>query len=85
LVAITLNVYELAAVKPVTTNGDEAPEVNFAPQLLKTVYEDIAPPPTHAGAVKVTDAHNELPAVAVPIVGALATFRALYPGKTIPA
>jgi hypothetical protein len=85
LVAITLKVYACPEVKPVTTKGEDAPEVRFAPQLLKTVYDEIAPPPTQAGAVKVTEAHKVSPAVAVPIVGALATFRALYPGKTIPA
>jgi hypothetical protein len=85
LVAIALNVYAVPAVSPVTTKGEDAPVVSFAPQFEKTVYEDIAPPPTQAGAVKVTEAHKEDPAVAVPIVGALATFRALYPGKTIPA
>jgi hypothetical protein len=80
-----LNVYELATVNPVTVRGEDAPEANLAPQLEKTVYEEIAPPPTQDGAVKVTDAQAPVPAVAVPIVGALATFNGLYPGKTIPA
>jgi hypothetical protein len=70
-------------VKPVTTRGEDAPVVALIPQLANTVYVEIAPPPIHAGAVKVTDAVVPLAAVAVPIVGALATFSGLYPGKTI--
>jgi hypothetical protein len=82
-VAIALNVYAVPFVNPVTTKGEDAPEVVFTPQLANTVYEEIAPPPTHAGAVNATDTWVS-PAVAVPIVGALATFNGLYPGKTIP-
>jgi hypothetical protein len=84
-VAIALNVYAVPVVNPVTTKGDDAPEVNLIPQFAKTVYPEIAPPPVQAGAVKATDTEVPLADVAVPIVGALATFRALYPGKTIPA
>jgi hypothetical protein len=76
-VAIVLNVYEEPEVKPVTTNGEDAPVVLYIPQFAKTVYAEIAPPPTQAGAVKVTETVVLLAAVAVPIVGALATFRAL--------
>jgi hypothetical protein len=72
-------------VNPVTTKGEDAPEVNLTPQFANAVYEDMAPPPTQAGAVNGTDTEVPLATVAVPIVGALATFRALYPGKTIPA
>jgi hypothetical protein len=82
---MVLNVYAVPAVNPVTTNGEDAPEVNLIPQFAKTVNPEIAPPPTHAGAVNVTETEVLLADVAVPIVGALATFRALYPGKTIPA
>jgi hypothetical protein len=72
-------------VKPVTVIGEEAPEAVLVPVVVQyAVYEEIAPPPTHEGAVNATDTWP-VPAVAVPIVGALATFRALYPGKTIPA
>jgi hypothetical protein len=84
-VAITLNVYGVQFVKPVTTKGEDAPEAVLAPVVVQyAVYEEIAPPPTQDGAVNATDTWV-FPAVAVPIVGALATFRALYPGKTIPA
>jgi hypothetical protein len=83
-VAIALNVYAVPFVSPVTTRGEDAPEAVLMPQLANTVYDEIAPPPVQAGAVKVTET-CAFPAVAVPIVGALATFRALYPGKTIPA
>jgi len=73
-------------VNPVTTKGEDAPEVVLVPVVVQyAVYEDIAPPPVQAGAVKATDTEVPLADVAVPIVGALATFRALYPGKTIPA
>jgi hypothetical protein len=85
LVAIALNVYGVPVVNPVTTSGDDAPVVNLTPQQANTVYDEIAPPPTHEGAVNVTDIVVAPVFVAVPIVGALATFRALYPGKTIPA
>jgi len=78
-------VYAPPDVKPETTIGEEAPALVFTPQQAKAVYEEIAPPPVHAGAVNATDTVVLLAAVAAPIVGALATFRALYPGKTIPA
>jgi hypothetical protein len=78
-------VYAVPVVSPVTTKGEDAPEVLYMPQLAKTVNPEIAPPPTQAGAVKATETVVALATVAVPIVGALATFRALYPGKTIPA
>jgi hypothetical protein len=47
------------------------------PQFAKAVYDEIAPPPVQEGAVKATETVVLLAAVAVPIVGALATFRAL--------
>jgi hypothetical protein len=78
-------VYGVPVVKPVTVIGEDAPVANLTPQLAKTVYEEIAPPPTQEGAVNATDTEVPLADVAVPIVGALATFRALYPGSTIPA
>jgi hypothetical protein len=82
---MALKVYAWLVVSPVTTKGEDAPVVVLTPQQANTVYEEIAPPPTQAGAVKVTDTDVLLAAVAVPIVGALATFNGLYPGKTIPA
>jgi hypothetical protein len=77
-VALTLNVYALPVVKPETVNGEDAPEVVFVPVVVQyAVYEEIAPPPTQEGAVNATDTEVPLADVAVPIVGALATFRAL--------
>jgi hypothetical protein len=78
-------VYAVPEVNPVTTKGEDAPVVLYTPQFANAVYAEIAPPPTHAGAVNGTDTEVPLAIVAVPIVGALATFRALYPGKIIPA
>jgi hypothetical protein len=76
LVAVTVNVYEVDDVKPVTVNGEDAPAAVSPPGLDVTVYEVIAELPLYAGAVKVTDAAPLLKAravptsVAVPIVGA---------------
>ena len=84
MVANTLNVYAVPLDKPLTVMGEDAPVPIIPLGVETTEYPVIAPPPTSAGAVKVTDA-EATPAVAVPIVGASGTFRALYPGKTIPA
>jgi hypothetical protein len=84
-VATTLKVYAVPDVKPDTTIGEEAPTLVFTPQQANAVYVDITLPPVQAGAVNATDTEVPLATEAVPIVGALATFRALYPGKTIPA
>jgi hypothetical protein len=85
-VAITLKVYATAVLKPVTVKGEEAPEAVLVPVVVQyAVYDEIAPPPTQDGAVNGTDIELVLACEAVPIVGASATFRALYPGKTIPA
>ena len=67
----------MPVVKPVTTSGDEAPVVRRAPQFAYTVYVEMTLPPVQDGAVKATDAQLEPPAVAVPIVGALATSKGL--------
>ena len=77
LFATTLKVYDDPFVKPLITTGDVAVVAVKHPGADTTLYEVIAPPPTQAGAVKVTVAQFTGPAVAVPIVGALATFRAL--------
>jgi hypothetical protein len=42
-------------VNPVTINGEDDPEAVFVPQLENAVYEEIAPPPTQAGAVNATE------------------------------
>jgi hypothetical protein len=69
-VAVTVKVYEVPFVKPVTVIGEDAPVPVRPPGLEVTVYvkEDTGMP-GFAGAVKVTDA-EALPAVAVPFVGA---------------
>jgi hypothetical protein len=84
-VAITLKVYACPVVKPETTIGEEAPTLVFTPQQANAVYVEITLPPVQEGAVNTTDTDVGPAFVAVPIVGASATFRALYPGKTIPA
>jgi hypothetical protein len=72
LVAVTVKVYVVPFVKPVTVIGLDAPVAVMLPGLEVTVYEVIALPPFEAGAVKLTVAWA-LPAVAVPIVGAPGT------------
>jgi hypothetical protein len=85
-VAITINVYAVPFVRPLTVTGEDAP-VPVIPLGLDTiVYPVIAPPPTSAGAVKVTDTVPLAPvAVAVPIVGALGTFNGKYEAVKNPA
>jgi len=76
LSAKKLNVYAVPFVNPLTVTGDEAADPVKHPGLDFAVYEVIAPPPTHDGAVNVTDA-DALAPVAVPIVGAFGTFSGL--------
>jgi len=64
-------------VNPVTVTGEVVFEPEYAPQLVNAVKDEIAPPPTSEGAVTVTDTDVPLADVAVPIVGALGTFKAL--------
>ena len=72
LVAVTVNVYAVPLVKPVTVIGDEPPVALKPPVFEVTVYEVIADPPLLAGALNVIVA-CPFPAVAVPIVGAPGT------------
>jgi hypothetical protein len=44
LVAVTVNVYEVADCKPVTTNGEDAPLAVKPPGLEVTVKEEIGAP-----------------------------------------
>jgi hypothetical protein len=80
LVAVTVNVYEVDEVRPVTVNGEDAPEAVSPPGLDVTVNEVIGELPVYVGAVNVTDAAPLLKAravptsVAVPIVGASGIF-----------
>jgi hypothetical protein len=43
-VAVTVNVYEVADCRPVTTNGDDAPLAVYPPGLEVTVKEEIGAP-----------------------------------------
>jgi hypothetical protein len=68
-VAITVKVYAVPLVSPVTVIGLVEPVPVILPGFEVTVYPVIADPPLLAGAVNATIA-CALPAVAVPIVGA---------------
>jgi hypothetical protein len=85
LVAITLNVYAVPVDNPVTTTGEAEFEALKAPQLVNAVYAEIAPPPVSEGAVNATETEVPPTVVAVPMVGALETFKGSYPGRIIPA
>jgi hypothetical protein len=71
-VALTLKVYEVASVNPLTVKGEDAPDTVIQPGVEMAVYEDIPEGnlPVQAGAVNATEAQRLFPAVAVPIVGA---------------
>ena len=60
----------MPGVRPVTAIGDELPGALMPPQVA--VYPVMALPPLDPGAVKAT-LMSELPAVAVPMVGAPGT------------
>jgi hypothetical protein len=62
-VAVTVNVYDVPAVKPLTVIGDELPVAVTLPGLDVTVYWVIAEPPLFAGALNDTD---KLDVVALP-------------------
>ena len=69
--ALTLNVYEVPSVRPVTVTGDDEPVPVMQPGVDVAMYPVIpAGMPVQAGAVNVTEAQLVKPAVAVPIVGA---------------
>lgn len=70
-VALTLKVYEVPQVRPVTVNGEDDPVAVLQPGVDVAVYVSVVGLPLHVGAVNVTDAQRDTPAVAVPIVGAL--------------
>jgi hypothetical protein len=70
LVAVTVNVYAVPPVKPLTVTGEEAAVPVRPPGLDVAVYPVIAALPIFDGAVKVTVADVDDAAVAVPIVGA---------------
>jgi hypothetical protein len=71
---VTLNVYAVPFVRPLTTiDAQGATHVPVAPPGAEVAVNDVmAEPPSLAGAVNATVA-CELPAVAVPIVGAPGT------------
>jgi len=68
LVAVTVKVYAVPLLSPVTVIGDAGPVAVIPPGDEVTVYDVIGEPPVDAGAVKVTVA-CALPPVAVPITG----------------
>lgn len=72
LVAVTVKVYAVPSVRPVTTQGELAQLPVKLPGTLLAVYWVIDAPPVNAGGVKLIDA-CAFPAVAVPIVGAPGT------------
>ena len=81
LVAVTVNVYEVPSVNPVTVRGEDAPDAVILPGLLVAVYEVIAEPPV-APAVNATVADVPVfKSVAVPIVGACGTVVAVTPDE----
>jgi hypothetical protein len=69
-VAITVNVYDVPVVNPVTVIGDDAPDAVIFPGDDVTVYDVTV---TFVGAVKDTVASKLVPAVADTDVGASGT------------
>ena len=69
LVAVTVNVYAVPFVRPVTVSGEPAPVIVSPPGPEVTVYPVIVEPPFDAGGVKETTA-CALPATAETEVGA---------------
>jgi len=72
-VAVTVNVYGVEPLRPLTVTGEDAPVPVIDPGLEVAVYPVIADPPLSDGAVKVMLADVELAKEAVPIVGAPGT------------
>jgi hypothetical protein len=72
LVAVTVNVYAVPFVNPVTTIGEDEPVAVIPPGLAVTVYPVIVKPPLSFGAVNATEA-CAFPPVATTLVGAPAT------------
>lgn len=68
VVAVTVNVYAVPLLRPVTTIGEEEPLAVAPPGLAVTVYVTVLFP-AYAGAVNATDT-SAFPAVTAPIVGA---------------
>ena len=78
-VAVTVKVYAVPFVNPVTVSGEEAPDAVNPPGEEVTVKEVIEPPPVTA-AVTGTDAVTPSPAsVGVPTVGASGTSEIALP------
>ena len=68
-VAVTVKVYAVPFVNPVTTIGEALPLAVKLPGLDVTVYEVIVEPPSEPGALNATEA-CVFPAVAAPPSGA---------------
>ena len=71
-VAVTVNVYAVPFVSPVTTNGEAPPETVAPPGDAVTAYEVIAEPPLLTGATNPT-VTSPLPRVPTTNVGAPGT------------
>jgi len=76
LVAVTVKVYAVPDVKPVTTSGDPAPVAVFPPGDEVAVYDVIVAPPLSEGAENATETEVSDANKAVPIVGARGTLAA---------
>jgi hypothetical protein len=72
-VAMTVKVYEVPAINPVTVNGEDVPVAVRPLGFDVTVYPVIAVPPFAMGAVNGTVIDVALAIVGVPIVGASGT------------
>jgi hypothetical protein len=70
LVAVTVKVYVVPLVSPVTVIGDEGPVARRPPGEDVTVYPVIADPPVFVGAVKLTVALPLMPVVTATPIGA---------------
>ena len=71
-VAITVKVYAVPLVKPVTIIGDEVPVPVKLPGFEVAVYPEIEEPPSDAGVVNATETCI-FPLVVEPIIGASGT------------
>ena len=67
LVAMTVKVYAVPLVRPVTVIGEEEPVAVRPPGEEVTVYPVIADPPVFVGAVKLTVALPLLPLAEIPV------------------
>src|SRR5262249_62299013 len=81
LVAVTVNVYAVPFVSPVTVTGLPAALACAPPGAAVTVYEPIGAPPVDAGAANVTVACPS-PAAATTFVGGPGTLRCQFGARS---